>query len=151
MSTNSYPVCYTSDSQCLNSSLQVDARLIEEEFRTCKYLHATSVEKVMSVCQDKLVKSQLHLLQSECHDMIHKEKLAGMAFLCAFSTVMSCHDAIDFPLEVCLCRELAFPNLSLSSVAWKCYKDCWSFVDVFRYCQNMSSTWLKDDLSVVDK
>ena len=83
------------------SSFQVDARLKEEEFRTCKYLHATSVEKVMSVCQDKLVKSQLHLLQSECHDMIHNEKLTGMAFLCGLSTVMSCHNGSDFPLEMC--------------------------------------------------
>jgi len=64
---------------CSQYMQKVDARLKEEEFRTCKYLHATSVEKVMSVCQDKLVKSQLHLLQSECHDMIHNEKLTDLS------------------------------------------------------------------------
>ena len=60
-----------------SSLLQVDARLEEEDFRARKYLHTSSIEKVMKVCQDKLVEAQLQLLQSECCDMIHNEKLIG--------------------------------------------------------------------------
>eukprot|EP00795_Rhopilema_esculentum_P014441 gene14441-5499_t len=57
---------------------KVDARLEEERLRAQKYLHVSSFEKVMKVCQDKLVESQLHLLQSDCRDMIHSKKLSDL-------------------------------------------------------------------------
>eukprot|EP00794_Sanderia_malayensis_P003681 gene3681-4198_t len=64
---------------CSQYMQKVDARLEEENMRARKYLHTSSYDKLKNVCQEKLVKDQLQLLQSECPEMIHKERLTDLS------------------------------------------------------------------------
>lgn len=64
---------------CSQYMQKVDTRLEEESLRAQKYFHRSSYEKVVNVCQEKLVEDQLQLLQSECREMIHNERLTDLS------------------------------------------------------------------------
>jgi len=53
--------------------------LIEgEKFRSRKFLHSTSYEKVDTECLQRLVCDHFDTLKSQCHELIVREDLDGM-------------------------------------------------------------------------
>ncbi|EFO86912.1 hypothetical protein GCK72_010370 [Caenorhabditis remanei] len=53
---------------------QVIIMLEQEEIRAKKYLHESSVEKVISLCQRVMIKAHKEKLHSVCHDLITNEE-----------------------------------------------------------------------------
>ena len=84
---------------------QVDIRLVEENMRARKFLHPTSYDKVVRVCQGKLVEDHLSLLQGECKQMVKEEKLAGKVSRidnCNMAThpaLLSRNLALSYPMD----------------------------------------------------
>lgn len=63
-----------SELSCSQYMEQVIILLEQEEIRAKKYLHESSVEKVISLCQKVMIKAHKEKLHSVCHDLITNEE-----------------------------------------------------------------------------
>ena len=73
--------------QLLTSSFQVIMKLDNEDFRSRKFLHPSSYNKVTHECQQRMVADHLQFLHGECQEMVKSEKRKGkfetVIFICA--------------------------------------------------------------------
>ncbi|KAL4222998.1 Cullin-2 [Mactra antiquata] len=63
---------------CSEYMEKVIKKLIEEDVRSCKFLHASSHGKVTHECQQRMVADHLRFLHGECREMVGNEKLQDL-------------------------------------------------------------------------
>ena len=73
-------------------------KLDNEDFRSRKFLHPSSYNKVTHECQQRMVADHLQFLHGECREMVKNEKRKGESFLLLTLVLLN----PDIP---CLCKQ----------------------------------------------
>lgn len=55
-------------------------RLDNEDFRSRKFLHPSSYNKVTHECQQRMIADHLQFLHGECKDMVKQERRKGQRY-----------------------------------------------------------------------